>query len=54
MLASHERSLLAARGHREPAGQIVAREIELVRIKGALQRAGEVSDDVATAIEGTP
>ncbi len=54
MFASHERSLLAARGHREPAGQIAAREIELVRIKGALQRAEEVSDDVATAIEGTP
>jgi uncharacterized membrane protein len=51
MLASHERSLLAARGHSEPAGQIAAREIEIVRIKGALQRAEELSDDVAAAIE---
>ena len=39
MLASHERSLVAARGHSEPAGQIAAREMEIVRIKGALQRA---------------
>jgi integrase len=51
MLASHERSLVAARGHSEPAGQIAAREMEIVRIKGALQRADELSDDVATAIE---
>jgi hypothetical protein len=51
MLASHERSLLAARGHSEPAGQIAAREMEVVRIKGALQRAEELSDDVAAAIE---
>jgi site-specific recombinase XerD len=51
MLASHERSLVAARGHREPAGQIAAREMELVRIKGALQRAEELSDDVAAVIE---
>jgi hypothetical protein len=47
MLASHERSLLAAQGHSEPAGQIAAREIEIVRIKGALQRAEELGDDVA-------
>jgi hypothetical protein len=51
MLASHERSLVAARGHGEPAGQIAVREMELVRIKGALQRAEELSDDVAAAIE---
>src|SRR5436305_612417 len=51
MLASHERSLVAARGHSEPAGQIAAREMEIVRIKGALQRAEELSDDVAAAIE---
>ena len=51
MLASHERSLAAARGHSEPAGQIAAREIEIVRIRGALQRAEELSDDVAAAIE---
>jgi len=51
MLASHERSLVAARSHHEPAGQIAAREMELVRIKGALQRAEELSDDVAAVIE---
>jgi hypothetical protein len=51
MLASHERSLVAARGHSEPAGQIAAREMEIVRIKGALQRAEELSDDVAAAID---
>src|SRR5580700_1575563 len=51
MLASHERSLVAARGHSEPAGQIASREMEIVRIKGALQRADELSDDVAAAIE---
>lgn len=53
MLLSHERSLQTARGHSEPAGQIAAREMEIVRIKGALQRAEELSDDVAAAIEGT-
>jgi Phage integrase family len=36
MLTSHERSLATARGHGEPAGQIAAREIEIVRIKGAM------------------
>jgi integrase len=54
MLASHERGLEAARGHSEPAGQIAAREMEIVRIKGALQRAGDLSDDVAAAIERSP
>jgi integrase len=52
MLASHQRSLSAAHEHSEPAGQIASRELELVRIKGALQRAEELSDDVAAAIEG--
>jgi hypothetical protein len=51
MLASHERSLLTARDHSEPAGQIAAREMEIVRIKGALQRVEELGDDVATGIE---
>jgi hypothetical protein len=51
MLASHRRSLTAAKSHSVPAGQIAARELELVRIKGALQRAEELSDDVAAAIE---
>jgi site-specific recombinase XerD len=53
MLASHERSLVAARGHSEPAGQIAAREMEIVRITGALRRAEDLNDDVAAAIEGT-
>ncbi len=52
MLASHERSLSAAHEHNEPAGQIASRELEIVRIKGALHRAEELSDDVAAAIEG--
>lgn len=51
MLASHERSMAAARSHSEPAGQIAAREMEIVRSQGALQRAEELSDDVAAAIE---
>jgi integrase len=51
MLASHQRSLTAARSHNEPAGQIAAREMELVRIKDALQRSEELSEDVASAIE---
>jgi hypothetical protein len=51
MLASHERSLVAERDHSEPAGQIAAREMEIVRIKAALQRAEELSHDVAAAIE---
>ncbi len=51
MFASHQRSLEAARIHNEPAGQIAARELELVRIKGALQKAEELKDDVAYAME---
>lgn len=51
MLASHQRSLNTAHMHNEPAGQIASRELELVRIKGALQRAEELSDDVAAVIE---
>ena len=48
----YQRSLSAAREHNEPAGQSAFRELEIVRIKGALQRAEEVGDDVAAAIEG--
>jgi len=51
MLASHQRSLGAAHEHNEPAGQIASRELEIVRIKEALQRAEELSDNVAAAIE---
>jgi hypothetical protein len=35
-----------------PAGQIASRELEIVRIQGALHWAEELSDDVAAAIEG--
>jgi hypothetical protein len=52
MLASHERSLVAARGHSEPAAQTATREMEIVRIKGALQRADELSDDVPLLSNG--
>jgi integrase len=51
MLASHERGLTRAREVREPAGQIAARELEIVRIGSALRRAEELSGDVAAAIE---
>jgi hypothetical protein len=53
MLASHQRELAAAKGRREPAGQIAARELEVARIKNALQRAEELTDDVAAAIEAS-
>jgi hypothetical protein len=52
MLADHQRSLNMARDHNEPAGQIASRELEIVRIKGALQRAEDLNDDVASAMEG--
>jgi integrase len=51
MLASHEQALAAAKTAGEPAGQLAARELEVARIRGALQRAEELSGDVAAAIE---
>jgi hypothetical protein len=51
MLASHERELAAARTRGEPAGQIAARELEVSRIRHALQRAEELHADVAAAME---
>jgi hypothetical protein len=41
------------RGRRdgEPAGQIAARELEVVRTEGALRRAEQLTEDVAVAIE---
>jgi hypothetical protein len=51
MLASHERELAAAKLRGEPLGQIAAREIEVARIRGALDRAEELTGDVAAAIE---
>ena len=51
MLASHERALAPAKISGEPAGQVAARELEVTRIRGALQRAEELPADVAAAIE---
>ena len=51
MLVSHRRTLAKAREQGEPAGQLAARELEVVRIEGALSRAEELTDDVAAAIE---
>jgi hypothetical protein len=51
MLSSHQRSLNRAREDGEPAGQIAARELEIVRIQSALRRAEDLSADVAAAIE---
>lgn len=51
MLASHSRALDRAREFGEPAGQLAARELEVERIRGALHRAQELSDDVAAALE---
>jgi integrase len=51
MLASHERQLTLARDRGEPAGQIAARELEVERIRRALSRAEDLSEDVAAAIE---
>lgn len=53
MLHSHRRALTLARKHNELAGQIAARELEIVRIQGALRRAEELTDDVAAAIEAS-
>jgi site-specific recombinase XerD len=52
MLASHERALAHGREHGEPAGQLAARDLEITRIRQALQRAEDLSEEVAAAIEG--
>jgi integrase len=51
MLASHLRVLDRGRQAGEPAGQIAARELEVDRLRSALRRAEELSDEVADAIE---
>ncbi len=43
MLVSHRRTLTKAREQQEPAGQLAARELEIVRIEGALRRAEETT-----------
>ena len=52
MLASHQRALSHARNN-EPAGQLASRELEIIRIQGALRRAEELTEDVAAAIEAS-
>lgn len=51
MLTSHARALDKAREHGEPDGQIAARELEVERIRSAMQRAQELSGDAAEALE---
>lgn len=51
MLTSHSRALDKAREVGEPAGQIAARELEIERIRSAMQRAQELTDDAAAALE---
>jgi len=53
MLASHTRALLSAKDRGEPPGQIAARELEVDRLRSALQRAEELASDVAEAIEAS-
>ncbi|PZR77651.1 MAG: hypothetical protein DLM65_15220 [Candidatus Aeolococcus gillhamiae] len=53
MLTSHLRVLEVGRHAAEPAGQIAARELEVERIRSALRRAEELTDDVAAAIESS-
>ena len=53
MQASHQRALKRARDGDEPAGQIAARELEIIRIQSALRRAEELTQDVAAAIEAS-
>jgi hypothetical protein len=52
MLTSHTRALEAAKARGEPAGQIAARELEVERIRSALRRAEELTEDAA-AIEAS-
>lgn len=51
MLSSHTRALDKAREHGEPAGQIAARELEVERIRSAMDRAQELTGDAAEALE---
>lgn len=51
MLHSNTRALEKAREYGEPAGQIAARELEIERIRSAMQRAQELTDDAAEALE---
>jgi integrase len=50
MITSHGRALAKAHEAGEPAGQIAARQLELERLRSALQRAEELNTDVADAL----
>ena len=51
MIASHTRALARARDAGEPAGQIAARELEIDRLRAALQRAEELNTEASAALE---
>ena len=51
MIASHTRALTRAREAGEPAGQIAARELEIDRLRAALQRAEELTTEASAALE---
>ena len=51
MIASHTRALIKAQELGEPAGQLAARELEIQRLRTALQRAEELSHAAAEALE---
>ena len=51
MIASHTRALTRAREAGEPAGQIAARELEIDRLRAALQRAEELNTEASAALE---
>lgn len=51
MIASHTRALTRAHEVGEPAGQLAARQLEIDRLRSALQRADELHTDVSDALE---
>jgi hypothetical protein len=51
MIASHTRALTRSRDINEPAVQIAARELEIDRLRAALQRAEELTTAAAAALE---
>ena len=51
MIASHTRALTRAHEAGEPAGQIAARELEIDRLRAALQRAEELNTEASAALE---
>ncbi len=51
MITSHTRALTRAHETGEPAGQLAARQLEIDRLRSALQRAEELHTDVSNALE---